>query len=318
MDEFVHELGELRHLVGEVVEDGCPVPFRHRRLTSQQVDVRAHRRERGAELVGGVANEPVLLSAGLFERGEHGVEARGEAADLVGAFHLDTSGELLGLGNVLGRLGELGHRTERRPRNDQPQPCGSEDPEDACQPLRSRQVTERCVGLVERPRQLEEVVADRCRDHAQPLALHLDRLEPMTSARIDDRQHQLLAARDVDDAVFVDGLEVEGVEAGAATERVVRAASAALSLECGEERESCDLVGTLDQRCVDLLDELATRRRICGEGRKADRHRDCGGGDQGDAPPQRHDGRATKPTPRTVWMTRGSPPASVLRRRYPT
>ncbi|CAB4942578.1 unannotated protein [freshwater metagenome] len=36
-----------------------------------------------------------------------------------------------------------------------------------------------------------------------------------------------------------------------------------------------------------------------------------------DTNPERHELRSVYPTPRTVWMSRLSPPSSVLRRRYP-
>ena len=42
-----------------------------------------------------------------------------------------------------------------------------------------------------------------------------------------------------------------------------------------------------------------------------------GGRDERQSRAKAHRSRSAYPTPRTVWITRGSPPASVLRRRYP-
>ena len=76
------------------------------------------------------------------------------------------------------------------------------------------------------------------------------------------------------------------------------------------------------RRCeerVDLTTQLGARRRIGAE--TAESHRDGDDDAHGrcQPQPQAHDvitpDRSEKPTPRTVWIRRGSPPASVLRRR---
>ncbi len=45
------------------------------------------------------------------------------------------------------------------------------------------------------------------------------------------------------------------------------------------------------------------------------RERDRQRGEQGEPAAQAHFSRSEYPTPRTVWISRGSPPSSVLRRR---
>src|SRR4029077_12155339 len=52
-----------------------------RTVPGEEVDVAAQGRQRRAELVGGVGNEPPLGVARVFEAAEHGVECRPEAAD---------------------------------------------------------------------------------------------------------------------------------------------------------------------------------------------------------------------------------------------
>ena len=60
-------------------------------MAAQHGEVRAHARQRRAQLVAGVLDEPSLVVAGRGERAEHPVERVAEPADLVVAAdrHLD-------------------------------------------------------------------------------------------------------------------------------------------------------------------------------------------------------------------------------------
>ena len=83
------------------------------------------------------------------------------------------------------------------------------------------------------------------------------------------------------------------------------------------ERLVRDLRRTLAQSIVDRGTELVADEDVDGRGRKNDRERDRGGGSKREADAKAHGSRSAYPTPRTVWISRGLPPASVLRRRYP-
>ena len=67
---------------------------------AQEVDVRAHRGQRRAQLVRRVGDESPLAADRLLERGEHRVEARREPAELVAALALDALREVPGRGDT--------------------------------------------------------------------------------------------------------------------------------------------------------------------------------------------------------------------------
>ena len=78
-----------------------------------------------------------------------------------------------------------------------------------------------------------------------------------------------------------------------------------------------DLGCPIFERFVYRRPELLACDEVEEERRGDDRQRDRSGGGYCYARPKRHDSRSAYPTPRTVWIRRGAPPSSVLRRRYP-
>src|SRR5205085_10565812 len=73
--------------------------------------------------------------------------------------------------------------------------------------------------------------------------------------------------------------------------------------------------GTAAEPIVDRRVELSLDDEVDDErgGHDGERHRGCG--DESGPGAERHRSRRAYPTPRMVWINRGLPPASVLRRR---
>ena len=63
-DEVADEVAELLGLLDHVVEQGAPVDLAHRRRVAQDLDVRAQRGHRRAQLVRGVGHQLALLGLG--------------------------------------------------------------------------------------------------------------------------------------------------------------------------------------------------------------------------------------------------------------
>ena len=78
-----------------------------------------------------------------------------------------------------------------------------------------------------------------------------------------------------------------------------------------------DLKGLSAHGVVDLAAQLVTDDDVHDHRREDDRKGNGSGGDERQPRAEAHVVRRAYPTPRTVWMRRGLPPASVLRRRYP-
>ena len=118
---------------------------------AQQVDVRAGRGQRRAQLVRGVRDETALAADGLLERREHRVEARAEPAELVVPGDRDALGQVAGRGDVLGRGREApdrlqsGRRDEcrERGREGDADAADEEDPE----PDPGERVRRRCERI---------------------------------------------------------------------------------------------------------------------------------------------------------------------------
>lgn len=90
------------------------------------------------------------------------------------------------------------------------------------------------------------------------------------------------------------------------------------------DRPGKDLVGdglqTALERVIDLAAQLMANDHISDTRGQHDGHGDRRRGRYGEPGPEAHSGGSlrTYPTPLTVWISRGSPVASVFRRRYPT
>ena len=79
----------------------------------------------------------------------------------------------------------------------------------------------------------------------------------------------------------------------------------------------CELIGRRVQRVVDRPAQLVPDDEVDDEGGRHDCKRNGRRGDQRETGAKAHGSRSAYPTPRTVWIRRGLPPSSVLRRRYP-
>ena len=80
----------------------------------QQFDVGAQRRQRGAQFVAGVGDQPGLAFTRFGQRTQHHVESLGEPGQFVAAEHRDGP-QIVGARHPLGRFGEPGHRPQPRP-----------------------------------------------------------------------------------------------------------------------------------------------------------------------------------------------------------
>ena len=76
-----------------------------------------------------------------------------------------------------------------------------------------------------------------------------------------------------------------------------------------------DLIGARLQGRVGLAPKLVADDHEDDRRRDDDREPDGCRGDERQPGPKAHSSRSAYPTPRTVWISRGLPPASVLRRR---
>ena len=85
-------------------------------------------------------------------------------------------------------------------------------------------------------------------------------------------------------------------------------------LELREARHA-NLVDRLSETVVDLVTELVPDQDVDKCRGKYDSDRDCGRGHKHQPDAKAHDSRKAYPTPRTVWISRGAPPASVFFRR---
>ena len=71
----------------------------------------------------------------------------------------------------------------------------------------------------------------------------------------------------------------------------------------------------MTQVVVDVATKSVANQGVDEAGREQHGERDGEGGEEGQPAAKAHFSRSEYPTPRTVWIRRGSPPSSVLRRR---
>ena len=158
-DEVGDEVAELLGLLDHVVEQRAAVDLVHRRRVAQDLDVRAQRGHRRAQLVRGVGDELALLGLRGLQAREHPVEARGHPPDLVVAAGVDAPPEVAGRLDVLGRLGQLGHRGDDAPREEPADARRERGADGHEQDEHDAQAIEDAVGVRERARHLDR--ADR-------------------------------------------------------------------------------------------------------------------------------------------------------------
>ena len=96
----------------------------------------------------------VQRCAGALEPLDHRVEAGRQLADLVVGVVLDPAGQVLGVGDVLRGLGDLGQRREHAPGRKPPEAGGERDPAGEQQEQDQAQVREDVADGGERPREL--------------------------------------------------------------------------------------------------------------------------------------------------------------------
>ena len=291
----------------------------------------------------GVGDQPSLRRLGALERGHHLVEAAGQTAELVVATHLDPVGEVVSPRHLLGRVRDLAGRRERRARDDRPERRGERDPARADRGQDEDQRVEGVIGVLERAGDLDcGASRQRLRQDPQVGVARLGVLQPRLSAvrgqaaiLARDRDRDGRAGPGDDDAVGGDqlGQGLRAARLGRRQRQRVLVASlrarraAARGRRDGDpgsrgrrtRREALgDALGLLAKVVVDVAPQPVADQRVDQHRGQQHRQGDRQRREQRQPPAGRLTGpvsRSEYPTPRTVWIKRGSPPSSVLRRR---
>ncbi len=291
LDEVADQLAQLLELEHEVAAQALAVGRRQRAPRPEDLEVGAQRRERRAQLVRGVGHEPALRPLGLVQRAEHRVEGGGEARQLVAASGLDPAREVARACDVLGRLGQLGHRPHGVARRQTAEEGGEQDARDRDEAEAEPQIGERAVDLGERARHLEGQ-AGRGAAGEHP---HVDAVD-------------VLVGEELAAAAVGDGAHLVGV-AQAALRLAAHRHQAIAFDELREHDGPLERLGAgqhaggdprrrrgrrrLAQRAVDLAAQRVADDEV--RDHRAERH---GDGDRGrsrerDAAPEAHDSRST-------------------------
>ena len=128
----------------------------------------------------GVGDQPLLLLARGGQRRQHGVERLRQAAQLVGPVDHDPGLQLLGGGDVLGRLGERLHGTQGPPGHRDAEQGRDTDPEQGDRQQGPAQLAQAGLQGIQGPGQLHRAGAGRALqlqghgDHAVRAAVHGD------------------------------------------------------------------------------------------------------------------------------------------------
>ena len=252
--------------------------------------------------------------------------------DLVVALHRDRGGEVLGLGDALGGVGELLDRPRGAPHHQPRRQRGERDAGEGDDHQPRAEHVEHVVGLRHLAGDLHRAaVAQRHGDHAVARCRRRSRRGSATARplRAIGRSSASIGSCGwsgselVIGAVAVDGLlhRVEFEEWTAVAVAVVVGRCARRSHRC---RGGCATMPAA-RSCRNLSvssRSASSRAHVRRVGAADHRHRHDHRDDDGEAGPQAHRrltpvqaGRAVYPTPRTVWMRRVSPASSVLRRR---
>ena len=112
----------------KVVEQTPALFGLERHVAAEDVDVRLQARQRRAQLVRGIGDEAALRLERLLERGEHRIEGRAEARELVLPAFGNTLARLAGLRDPFGRRREAAHRSQGRARDEGARRSGGGDP----------------------------------------------------------------------------------------------------------------------------------------------------------------------------------------------
>ena len=176
LDQVCDEAVELVDLVDHGTRDGVLLVLPHP-AAFEQLGIRADARQRGAELVGRVGDQPALRGQRAIEGDEHLVEGRSEARDLVVAFLVEPDREVTGAGDVLDGPGQAPHGCKRllgdpaTDRDREQHGAERDDRQDEPQPA------ERCLVVGQRSGDLKRLArADVRRQHSHAGALDRDGL----------------------------------------------------------------------------------------------------------------------------------------------
>ena len=147
LDEVADQRGQLLQLRDEIRAQPVAVAGVGRTAAGEHLEVGPQRGERRAQLVRGVGDELALRPLRALERLEHRVERGRQARDLVIPAGRDPPREVARAGHVLRRLGELGHRPDRRAGGEPGEERGEHDPAEREHAEPPAQRRERAVGL---------------------------------------------------------------------------------------------------------------------------------------------------------------------------
>ncbi len=249
--------------------------------------------ERGAQLVRRVGDELALCAIRVLEPGEHRIEARGQATELVAAADLDPLREIAGLRHTLGGLGQPADRRQRRARHDQPEAGGDSDSAERDRDEKEPQARERLVHLGQGTGDLHRVpgfVRDGQHPDVCPVDLRLrgDRIASHARPRecdrlVGDGKLDVVVQLAQGLAVRLDDLDerVRLTEAGADAEEGLSVSQRDLG-----QRDAEDLLRALLEGVVDLCPELTAHH---------EEHDDRGKHHRQGQPPRRGADRDARP-----------------------
>ena len=264
----------------------------------------------------GVGHQLPLRRERGLQDAEHGVEARGQARQLVRSLCVDPRRQVAGGDDVFGRVRQTSDRRNRRT-GDGPTQCSRKrHSAQAHQDQQQPQPVQRSVHFVQRPGQLDG--PSRSDPRRQDPDVEPGHHRVLEEGGLSPGRHGLHAVRhrEPDPAFLLAGGGPPSVDQ-------LRVAAGPSQREVGEvdaEGPGSDRVGDrlepASEGPVYLPSQLTAHDQVDHAGGKQDRHGHSDGGYQREPGPKGHAGsRSTYPTPRIVWMSRGSPSASVLRRR---
>jgi hypothetical protein len=254
----------------------------HPRRVAQHLHVGAQRRHRRAQLVRRVCDELALLGLRGLQAREHRVEARGHAPDLVVAARVDAPAEVAGGLDVLGRVGQLGHRGDHAPR-EQPahargeRGAGGHERHEHCS-----QALEDMIGIRERARHLHGADRSQRRDE-DPQVQAVDVVVGEAAAGLagggrervaGDRERRAAGGTELDRVAV--GPHELGVAAGAAQagRRRALAREPGRRAPAGAGGEALVEGGVAAQGIVDLAALLSADGRVGDERRQDERDAD--------------------------------------------
>ena len=111
-DQVLGQGGQRRQPAAHV-DQGVAIGVGAARMAQRDVELAGHRRERPAQLVGGIGSEPAMRVHRALQAVEHRVEQHRHAADFVVHVRSVEPGVEVALGDPGGAFGDAGHRRQR-------------------------------------------------------------------------------------------------------------------------------------------------------------------------------------------------------------